>query len=57
MRAANRLRATFPAVILSIGLAINVAPAESDNDQACDWIINGTELVKALEGKIDGSAE
>jgi Rap1a immunity proteins len=56
MTAAYQLRATFPAAILSIGLAISVASAESDNDQARDWIISGTELIKALEGKFDDGA-
>jgi len=56
MTAAYQLRATFPAAILSIGLAINVASAESDNDQTRDWIISGTELIKALEGKFDDGA-
>ncbi|HEV7245768.1 MAG TPA: Rap1a/Tai family immunity protein [Shinella sp.] len=53
MTAAYQFRATFSAAILWIGLAINVASAESDNDQARDWIISGTELIKALEGKSD----
>lgn len=56
MTAAYQFRATFSAAILWIGLAINVASAESDNDQARDWIISGTELIKALEGKSDDGA-
>ncbi|WP_449415262.1 Rap1a/Tai family immunity protein [Ochrobactrum teleogrylli] len=50
------MRATFPAAILSISLAISVASAESDNDQARDWIISGTELIKALDGKFEDGA-
>ncbi len=42
--------------MLSIGLAINVASAESGNDQGRDWIVSGTELIKALEGKSDDAA-
>ena len=56
MTAAYQFRAPFSAAILWIGLAINVASAESDNDQARDWIISGTELIKALEGKSDDGA-
>ncbi|MEO9339370.1 Rap1a/Tai family immunity protein [Mesorhizobium sp. SB112] len=56
MTAAYQFRAIFPAAILSIGLAINVASAESGNDEARDWIISGTELIKALEGKSDDGA-
>lgn len=56
MTAAYQLRATFPAAILSIGVAISVASAESDNDQARDWIISGTELIKALDGKFEDGA-
>lgn len=56
MTAAYQLRAVFPAAMLSIGLAINVASAESGNDQGRDWIVSGTELIKALEGKSDDAA-
>lgn len=56
MTAAYQLRATFPAAILWIGLAINVASAESGNAEGRDWIISGTELVKVLEGKSDDGA-
>lgn len=55
MTAAYQFRATFPAAILSIGLAINVS-AKSGNDQRRDWAISGTELLKALEGKSDDGA-
>jgi hypothetical protein len=56
MTAAYQFRTTFPATILSIGLAINVASAQSGNDQGRDWAISGTELLKALEGKSDDGA-
>jgi hypothetical protein len=56
MTAGYQFRAIFPAAILSIGLAINVASAESGNDEARDWIISGTELMKVLEGKSDDGA-
>lgn len=56
MTAAYQFRATFPAAILSTGLALNVASAESGNDQGRDWAISGTELLKALEGKSDDGA-
>ncbi len=56
MTTAYQFRATFLAAILSIGLAINVASAESGNDEFRDWIISGTELIKALEGISDNGA-
>ncbi|WP_374214584.1 Rap1a/Tai family immunity protein [Rhizobium rhizogenes] len=56
MTAAYQFRATFLAAILSIGLANNVASAESGNDESRDWIISGTELIKALEGISDNGA-
>jgi len=56
MTAAYQFRTTFPAAILSIGLAINVASAQSGNDPGRDWAISGTELLKALEGKSDDGA-
>ncbi|MFK3781403.1 Rap1a/Tai family immunity protein [Agrobacterium sp. NPDC089420] len=56
MTALHQLRVAFPAAILSIGFAINVASAGSGNDEGHDWIISGTELIKALEGKSDDGA-
>ncbi|MCD4661087.1 MULTISPECIES: Rap1a/Tai family immunity protein [Rhizobium/Agrobacterium group] len=56
MTAAYQFRVTFPAAILLVGLAINVASAGSGNDEGRDWIISGTELIKALEGKSDDGA-
>lgn len=56
MTTVYQFQATFSVATLWIGLAINVASAESDNDQARDWIISGTELIKALEGKSDDGA-
>ena len=53
MTATYRFQAPFPAAVLSIGLAINVASAESGNDTAPDWIMSGTELILALEGSPD----
>ncbi|SCY91694.1 hypothetical protein [Rhizobium sp. NFACC06-2] len=56
MTAAYQFRATFPAAILWTGLAINVASAETGNDVGRNWIISGTELIEALEGKSDDGA-
>lgn len=56
MTAAYQFRAIFLAAILWTGLAINVASAETGNDVGRDWIISGTELIEALEGKSDDGA-
>jgi len=56
MTAMYEFLAAFPAAILSIGLAINVASAEAGTDEVRNWIISGTELIKALEGRTDDGA-
>ncbi|MFD1703415.1 Rap1a/Tai family immunity protein [Methylopila henanensis] len=48
--------APLPAAMLSMVLATNVASAEPGDDAAPDWMITGTELIKALEGKLDDGA-